>query len=204
MWAFLTSWFLLEVPTLLLSLSRIKNLYERAQKNGVKDVKMIDGSQIKEYEPYCKVGWVELISLTLEALQGFQGLKALWSPHTGIVEWGEVAKAFAADFEKRGGTVMFWPIIWLVHLRSCAPSLHQNDCPKQSESGLNRRGFHSRWVFQTSCSERRLFYSVRNTLPRFPLKNCSFPFFLFHFPNESPQIMLLFTVMELRRFYLQG
>ncbi|RCN43940.1 hypothetical protein ANCCAN_10055 [Ancylostoma caninum] len=48
---------------------------------------MIDGSQIKEYEPYCK------------------GLKALWSPHTGVVDWGEVAKAFAADFEKKGGTV---------------------------------------------------------------------------------------------------
>ncbi|PIO64612.1 hypothetical protein TELCIR_13757 [Teladorsagia circumcincta] len=33
------------------------------------------------------------------------GLKALWSPHTGVVDWGEVARAFAKDFEKRGGTV---------------------------------------------------------------------------------------------------
>ncbi|EYB85806.1 hypothetical protein Y032_0290g1530 [Ancylostoma ceylanicum] len=66
---------------------RLDALFERALKNGCKDIKMIDGSQIKEYEPYCK------------------GLKALWSPHTGIVDWGEVAKAFAADFQKRGGTV---------------------------------------------------------------------------------------------------
>ncbi|VDM58003.1 unnamed protein product [Angiostrongylus costaricensis] len=62
-------------------------LYERSQKNGCKDIQIIEGPRIKEYEPHCK------------------GLKALWSPHTGIVDWGEVAKAFAADFEKRGGTV---------------------------------------------------------------------------------------------------
>ncbi|KAK6037580.1 hypothetical protein COOONC_24917, partial [Cooperia oncophora] len=34
---------------------RLDNLYERSQKNNCKDIKMIDGSQIKEYEPYCKV-----------------------------------------------------------------------------------------------------------------------------------------------------
>uniref|UniRef100_A0A1I7XLF9 L-2-hydroxyglutarate dehydrogenase, mitochondrial n=1 Tax=Heterorhabditis bacteriophora TaxID=37862 RepID=A0A1I7XLF9_HETBA len=31
------------------------------------------------------------------------GLKALWSPHTGIVDWGEVTRRFAMDFERRGG-----------------------------------------------------------------------------------------------------
>ncbi|KHJ92556.1 hypothetical protein OESDEN_07553 [Oesophagostomum dentatum] len=65
---------------------RLEELYTRAQKNGCKDVIMIDGSKIKDYEPHCK------------------GLKAIWSPHTGIVDWGEVTKAFVADFEKRGGT----------------------------------------------------------------------------------------------------
>ncbi|ETN74015.1 FAD dependent oxidoreductase [Necator americanus] len=66
---------------------RLDDLFERATKNGCKDIKMINGSEIKEYEPHCR------------------GLKALWSPHTGIVDWGEVSKAFAADFEKKGGTV---------------------------------------------------------------------------------------------------
>ncbi|KJH52323.1 FAD dependent oxidoreductase [Dictyocaulus viviparus] len=66
---------------------RLDILYERSQKNGCKDIQVIEGSRIKEYEPHCK------------------GLKALWSPHTGIVEWGEVAKALAIDFEKKGGTV---------------------------------------------------------------------------------------------------
>ncbi|VDO60711.1 unnamed protein product, partial [Heligmosomoides polygyrus] len=66
---------------------RLDGLFERGQKNGCKDLKMIDGSQIKDYAPHCK------------------GLKALWSPHTGIVDFGEMARALAHDFEKKGGTI---------------------------------------------------------------------------------------------------
>lgn len=35
----------------------------------------------------------------------FKGLKALWSPHTGIVDWGMVTKSYAEDFEKQGGVI---------------------------------------------------------------------------------------------------
>ncbi|CAJ0591046.1 unnamed protein product [Cylicocyclus nassatus] len=65
---------------------RLEVLYERAKKNGCKNIEMVDGKRIQEIQPHCR------------------GLKALWSPHTGIVDWGEVTRAFAADFEKRGGT----------------------------------------------------------------------------------------------------
>ncbi|KAJ1352466.1 hypothetical protein KIN20_008799 [Parelaphostrongylus tenuis] len=68
-------------------LPQLDILYDRSQKNGCRDIQIIDGSRIKEFEPHCK------------------GLKAIWSPHTGIVDWGEVTKAFAADFERKGGTI---------------------------------------------------------------------------------------------------
>lgn len=42
---------------------------------------------------------------SLRQVTVFQGLKALWSPHTGIVDFGEMARALAHDFEKKGGTV---------------------------------------------------------------------------------------------------
>lgn len=35
----------------------------------------------------------------------FQGLQAIWSPHTGIVDWGLVTKSFARNFEEMGGKV---------------------------------------------------------------------------------------------------
>ncbi|PAV66030.1 hypothetical protein WR25_19449 [Diploscapter pachys] len=66
---------------------RLENLFKRAQQNGCRDIEVIDGSKIKDYEPHCK------------------GLKALWSPHTGIVDWGFVTTKFAEDFENRGGKV---------------------------------------------------------------------------------------------------
>lgn len=66
---------------------RLLNLYERGKKNGVADLQMIDGKKIQEIEPYC------------------QGLKALWSPHTGIVDFGIVTESYATDFKEKGGDV---------------------------------------------------------------------------------------------------
>lgn len=34
-----------------------------------------------------------------------QGVRALWSPHTGIVDWGLVTQHYARNFEDRGGTI---------------------------------------------------------------------------------------------------
>ncbi|VDD94474.1 unnamed protein product, partial [Enterobius vermicularis] len=66
---------------------RLENLFQRAQKNNCKMIQLIDGSEIKKYAPHCK------------------GLKAIWSPYTGIVDWGLVTRSFAGDFEKKGGMV---------------------------------------------------------------------------------------------------
>lgn len=35
-----------------------------------------------------------------------QGEKAIWSPWTGIVNWGEVCKQFGNDFQKMGGKIL--------------------------------------------------------------------------------------------------
>jgi 2-hydroxyglutarate dehydrogenase len=34
-----------------------------------------------------------------------QGLKALHSPHTGIVDWGEVTRSYARNFQDVGGDI---------------------------------------------------------------------------------------------------
>ncbi|XP_041988021.1 L-2-hydroxyglutarate dehydrogenase, mitochondrial isoform X2 [Aricia agestis] len=66
-------------------LSRLLDLYERGIKNGVKDIRMLDSRELREVEPHCK------------------GIQALWSPHTGIVDWGEVTRSYVRDFEDCGG-----------------------------------------------------------------------------------------------------
>ena len=78
----------LVVATNELEVERLHALFERAKKNGVPDIELIKGQDaIKKYEPHCN------------------GLEALWSPHTGIVDWGEVAKMYGTQFQKMGGKI---------------------------------------------------------------------------------------------------
>ncbi|XP_076354140.1 L-2-hydroxyglutarate dehydrogenase isoform X2 [Tachypleus tridentatus] len=75
------------VATIPEELPRLHALFERGQKNNVRDLKMVGPEEIREIEPNCI------------------GLKALWSPHTGIVDWGEVNHSYSKDFRLRGGDV---------------------------------------------------------------------------------------------------
>ncbi|CAD6189695.1 unnamed protein product [Caenorhabditis auriculariae] len=70
-----------------LEVERLEALFERAKLNGVRDIKLIGPEEIRAVEPYCV------------------GQRAIWSPHTGIVDWGYVTKRFGKDFEKRGGKI---------------------------------------------------------------------------------------------------
>uniref|UniRef100_A0A663LNG0 L-2-hydroxyglutarate dehydrogenase, mitochondrial n=1 Tax=Athene cunicularia TaxID=194338 RepID=A0A663LNG0_ATHCN len=66
---------------------RLKALYERGLQNNVRDLKLIGAKEIKAKEPFCR------------------GLMALDSPHTGIVNYKQVAQSYAEDFQEAGGTI---------------------------------------------------------------------------------------------------
>lgn len=68
-------------------LDTLNELYERGKNNGVKDLKLIDKEEISKIEPNCV------------------GLKAIYSPHTGIVDYAQVTRSFQKDFEQEGGKV---------------------------------------------------------------------------------------------------
>ncbi len=68
-----------EVPAL-------EELHRRATTNGVPDLEMVDAAGIRELEPAAT------------------GHRALWSPHTGITDYGAVVSALAEDIEFRGGS----------------------------------------------------------------------------------------------------
>uniref|UniRef100_A0A0N4Z611 L-2-hydroxyglutarate dehydrogenase, mitochondrial n=1 Tax=Parastrongyloides trichosuri TaxID=131310 RepID=A0A0N4Z611_PARTI len=65
----------------------LNDLYGRAQKNNCKGIEMVDDVKIREIEPNCR------------------GLKAIWSPYTGIVDFGVVSRSYAKDFEENGGNI---------------------------------------------------------------------------------------------------
>jgi len=75
------------VATSELEAHRLEAIHERAVANGVKGVRQVDGTELKEIEPFA------------------QGLSGLHSPETAIVDFRAVAKRLAAEIVELGGEV---------------------------------------------------------------------------------------------------
>jgi (S)-2-hydroxyglutarate dehydrogenase len=67
---------------------RLDAIRERALANGVPGVRVLSGEQLQEIEPHVR------------------GVAGLHSPHTAIVDYGAVTRAYAADAEAAGGQVL--------------------------------------------------------------------------------------------------
>ena len=68
-------------------LGRLENLYERGVANGVEGLELIDQERLHEIEPHTC------------------GVKALWAPNTGIIDYVKVASAYAVRFQQDGGDI---------------------------------------------------------------------------------------------------
>lgn len=69
-------------------LPRLDELYRRAEANGVPGIELVGPERIRELEPHAA------------------GIKGLWSPETGIVNWLQVARAYADDVRAAGGEIL--------------------------------------------------------------------------------------------------
>ncbi len=70
-----------EVPSLM-------NLYERGTANGALGLKIIEKEEIQDYEPHST------------------GVKAIFSPNTGIIDYTEVSKSYATQMMEAGGDLI--------------------------------------------------------------------------------------------------
>jgi len=69
-------------------LDRLQNIFERGQANGVRGLEMIGPERLRELEPYVT------------------GIKAIYSPHTGITDFVKVAHVYAHNIQQRGGEII--------------------------------------------------------------------------------------------------
>jgi L-2-hydroxyglutarate oxidase LhgO len=67
---------------------RLEELYRRGVANGVKGLELIGPERLREIEPYAA------------------GIKAIFSPNTGIVDFVGVAHAYARNVQERGGEIV--------------------------------------------------------------------------------------------------
>ena len=68
-------------------LGRLENLFERGVANGVEGLEMIGPERLHEIEPHAA------------------GIRALWSPGTGIADYPKVAQTYATKFATTGGDI---------------------------------------------------------------------------------------------------
>jgi L-2-hydroxyglutarate oxidase len=66
----------------------LDELYRRGTANGVPGLEMVGPARIREREPHCT------------------GVRAIWSPSTGIVDFSQVAEAMASDVSQLGGAIL--------------------------------------------------------------------------------------------------
>ena len=69
-------------------LPRLETLWERAQANGVPGIRLVGPEEIREIEPHSA------------------GIKGIFSPETGIVDWSKVAASYAEDVTALGGEIL--------------------------------------------------------------------------------------------------
>ncbi|MDP9200819.1 MAG: L-2-hydroxyglutarate oxidase [Gemmatimonadota bacterium] len=77
----------LVVATNEMEIPRLRNLEERGKQNGLKGIRWLEGSEIRQVEPHCA------------------GIAALHVPEEGIIDYPAVCRSLAADVESRGGRI---------------------------------------------------------------------------------------------------
>jgi (S)-2-hydroxyglutarate dehydrogenase len=69
-------------------LEQLEILYKRGQENGLEGMKLLDKQGIKEYEPHC------------------EGIKGIFVPQTGIIDYKLVSTKYKEKIESLGGVVL--------------------------------------------------------------------------------------------------
>jgi L-2-hydroxyglutarate oxidase LhgO len=188
-------------------LPRLDNLLQRGQANGVEGLEMIGPERLREIEPACV------------------GVKALWSPNTGIVDFSRVVRAYADDVVASGGDVLpgygvdrisdrpgrvvvqtTAGDIEVKHVIACA-GLHADRVARLSGAPRDPRIVPFRGDYWVLRPDRR--HLARNLI--YPVPDPSFPFLGVHFTRRlddgsvwlGPNAVLAFSREGYRRLDLR-
>jgi L-2-hydroxyglutarate oxidase len=159
---------------------RLESLLQRGQANGVQGLEMIGPERLHEMEPYCA------------------GVKALWSPNTGIVDFNRVVRAYAEDVVNAGGEVLPGYGVTAIsdrpgrvvlqttageveaqHVVACA-GLHADRVARLSGGPPDPRIVPFRGDYWVLRPDRR--YLAKNLI--YPVPDPSFPFLGVHFTRR--------------------
>ncbi len=106
-------------------LGRLQDLYERGTANGVPDLEIVGPERLKEIEPHTA------------------GVRALWAPHTGIVDFTKVAAAFANKFQQAGGDIFTGTAVKKIRRSTGSVALETTKGTLQAKHLINCAGLYA-------------------------------------------------------------
>lgn len=106
-------------------LPRLNDLWDRGKANGVEGLEMLDAAGIREREPHAR------------------GIKAIFSPVTGIVDWGLVSRSYAADVKATGGDLFLNREITMIERRGGVTVLHSASGDIEARAVITCGGLYS-------------------------------------------------------------
>ena len=106
-------------------LPRLDELHRRGTANGVPGLEMIDRDRLLEIEPHSA------------------GIRALWSPKTGIIDYTEVTRAYARHVQEQGGEITLGSKVEGIHVGADHMHLATTKGDVQTKYLINCAGLYS-------------------------------------------------------------
>jgi (S)-2-hydroxyglutarate dehydrogenase len=161
-------------------LPALEELYRRGTANGVQGLELVGPAGIREREPYCT------------------GVRAIWSPATGIVDFSQVVEVMARDVTRLGGAILTSRLVVGLTVRAGSILIRTSQGEITAGRVLTCAGLHSDQVARLSGApeeprivpfrgdywqlrpERR--HLARNLI--YPVPDPKFPFLGVHFTRR--------------------
>lgn len=158
-------------------LPRLHDLYDRGVANGAQGLELIGPERLREIEPHAA------------------GIKAIYSPTTGIADYKAVARAYAEDIQRCGGEIVTATAIIGLETRADRTVLHATRCDFESKLVITCGGLYSDKLAKMTAPDstvkivpfRGSYYNLRpekRSMIRgliYPVPDPRFPFLGVHF-----------------------
>ncbi len=155
----------------------LETLYKRGAENGLNNLRMLEGNELREYEPHVN------------------GIKGIYVPQTGIIDFKKVAEKYAEFIRKNDGKIIFNAqakqcteksdevevitndkVYTAKYLITCA-GLHSDRVARRTAPQINVRIIPFRGEYYEIKAEKRNL--VKNLI--YPVPDPNFPFLGVHF-----------------------
>ncbi len=158
-------------------LPQLQTLYERGQANGLEDLKVLGPEELASHEPHVN------------------GLKGLFVPQTGIIDYGLVARKYGEKIKNWGGEIYLKEKVIAINAKNGLQQVNTDKSTYEAKLIINCAGLFSDKVAKFTASNNNLKiipfrgeyyqlkkekeYLVKNLI--YPVPDPAFPFLGVHF-----------------------